>query len=63
MATSPEFPHNVPTDQRQVDGDQKTEDLHSTHRGNMALIKKASTYEGFKRSVKPRGPLRYYEEG
>jgi hypothetical protein len=58
----PEWPMNVPRDQRQVDGDQNTDELFQTHRGNKNLVEDSTKAEGFKRSTKPRGPLRYYEE-
>jgi hypothetical protein len=53
---------NIPTDQEQRKGDQNTDDLFDTHRGNKNLVKDIPHSEGFKRSEKPRGPLRYFEE-
>jgi hypothetical protein len=62
VSALPEWPMNIPTDQEQRKGDQNTDDLFDTHRGNKNLVKDIPHSEGFKRSEKPRGPLRYFEE-
>ncbi len=62
MTHLPELPHNVPRDQRQVDGDMKADRLAETHRRNKELAPKPSEDQGKRISNVPTGPLRYREE-
>lgn len=60
MPGLPDLPIDIDGDvHRQVNGDQKTDDLYQTHQRNKAL---ADLDQGYQRSAKPRGPLRYREE-
>lgn len=57
----PTFPIEVDRKHRQIDGDQKTDELVMTEKRNKSLAPVPSLDPGKKRSVKPLGPIRYRE--
>lgn len=56
----PELPHNVPTEQEQVNGARDTNDIYQTHRGKKPTSRDVGGYPPA--AITPEGPLRYEED-